>query len=132
MSYQQPVHQPNQQPVHQPNQPVQASEERNWTIAVWLLYIGSYITVITIIAGLIIAYMKRPQFVGTPYESHMTSAIRTFWIGLIGGIIFVALSFVLIGIPLLIALTIWVIFRNVRGLVRAINGQPIENPTGWL
>jgi uncharacterized membrane protein len=132
MSYQQPVHQPNQQPVHQPDQPVPSSEARNWTIAVWLLYIGSYITVITIIAGLIIAYMKRPQFAGTPYESHMTSAIRTFWIGLIGGIVFVALSFVLIGIPLLIALTIWVIFRNVRGLVRAINGQPIENPTGWL
>jgi len=76
--------------------------------------------------------MKRPQFAGTPYESHMTSAIRTFWIALIGGIVFVALSFVLIGIPLLIALVIWVIFRNVRGLVRAINGQPIENPTGWL
>ena len=28
-------------------------------------------------------------------------------------------------------LVIWVIFRCVRGLVRAINGQPIENPTGW-
>jgi len=122
----------HQEPVHQPNQPVQASEERNWTIAVWLLYIGSYITVISIIAGLVIAYMKRPQFAGTPYESHMTSAIRTFWIGLIGGIVFTALSFVLIGIPLLIALVIWLIFRNVRGLVRAINGQPIDNPEGWL
>ena len=121
-----------QEPVHQPNQPVQASEERNWTIAVWLLYIGSYITVISIIAGLVIAYMKRPQFAGTPYESHMTSAIRTFWIGVIGGIVFTALSFVLIGIPLLIALVIWLIFRNVRGLVRAINGQPIDNPEGWL
>jgi uncharacterized membrane protein len=121
-----------QEPVHQPNQPVEASEARNWTIAVWLLYIGSYITVISIIAGLIIAYMKRPQFAGTPYESHMTSAIRTFWIGLIGGIVFTALSFVLIGIPLLIALVIWLIFRNVRGLVRAINGQPIDNPEGWL
>jgi uncharacterized membrane protein len=121
MSYQQPVQQPDQ-----------SSEERNWTIAVWVLYLGSYITVITIIAGLIIAYMKRPQFVGTPYESHMTSAIRTFWIGLIGGIISGVLVFLLIGIPMLIALAIWMIFRTVRGLVRAINGQPIENPTGWL
>jgi uncharacterized membrane protein len=116
----------------QPDQPVQSSEERNWTIAVWLLYLGGHITVITIIAGLVIAYMKRPQFAGTPYESHMTSAIRTFWIGLIGAIISGVLIFVLVGIPMLIALAIWTIFRCVRGLVRAINGQPIENPTGWL
>ena len=59
--------------------PVEQSEARNWTVAVWVLYLGAHITVITVIAGLIIAYMKRPQFAGTPYESHMTSAIRTFW-----------------------------------------------------
>lgn len=121
----------NQQPVPQPGQPVPQSEQRNWTIAVWLLYLGGHITVITIVAGLIIAYLKRPQFVGTPYESHMTSAIRTFWIALIGGIVSGLLIFVLVGIPLLIALVIWVIFRCVRGLVRAINGEPIENPAGW-
>jgi uncharacterized membrane protein len=122
----------NQQPVPQPGQPVQQSEERNWAIAVWLLYLGGHITLITVIAGLVIAYMKRPQFAGTPYESHMTSAIRTFWIALIAGIISIVLIFVIVGIPLLIALAIWTIFRCVRGLVRAINGQPIEDPTGWL
>lgn len=121
-----------QQPVQQPGQPVPISEERNWTIAVWLLYLGGHITMITIIAGLVIAYMKRPQFAGSIYESHMTSAIRTFWIALIAGIISTVLVFVLVGIPMLIALVIWTIFRCVRGLVRAINGQPIENPTGWL
>ena len=121
-----------QQPVQHPDQPVPATEERNWTIAVWLLYLGGHITVITIIAGLIIAYMKRPQFAGTPYESHMTSAIRTFWIALVCSIISIILMFVLVGIPLLILLAIWTIFRCVRGLVRAINGQPIDNPTGWL
>jgi uncharacterized membrane protein len=113
-------------------EPVQQSEERNWAIAVWLLYLGGYITVITIIAGLIIAYMKRPQFAGTPYESHMTSAIRTFWISLVVGLIGVVLVIVGVGIFILIALAVWQIFRCVRGLVRAINGQPIEDPGGWL
>ena len=74
-------------------EPVQQSEERNWTMAVWLLYLGGHITVITVIAGLIIAYMKREQFAGTPYESHMTSAIRTFWIALIGGVIWNTFGF---------------------------------------
>src|SRR5690349_15413775 len=95
----------------EPNLPVPSSEERNWTVAVWVLYLGAHITVITVIAGLVIAYMKRPQFAGTPYESHMTSAIRTFWIALIGGLISGVLVFVLVGIPLLIALAIWTIFR---------------------
>jgi uncharacterized membrane protein len=107
------------------------SEPRNWAMAVWLLYLGGYITLITIIAGLVIAYMKRDDFAGTPYQSHMTYAIRTFWISLIVGIIGGALSFVLIGIPILIALAIWQIYRCVRGLIYAVNGRAIENPTGW-
>lgn len=113
-------------------QPVPSTEQRNWTMAVWLLYLGGHITVITIIAGLIIAYMKRDAFAGTPYESHMTSAIRTFWIALIGGIVSTLLILAFVGIPMLIALVVWTLFRCVRGLVRAINGEPIENPTGWL
>ena len=122
----------NQQPVPQPGQPAPQSEERNWTIAVWLLYLGGHITVITIVAGLIIAYMKRPQFVGTPYESHMTSAIYTFWIGASLSVIGFYLSFFDFGIPVLVAVAAWQLYRCARGLVRAINGQPIEDPEGWL
>jgi uncharacterized membrane protein len=61
----------------------------------------------------------------------MTSAIRTFWISIIIGIIGGVLSFVIVGIFLLIALAIWQIFRCVRGLVRAVNGQPIDDPESW-
>lgn len=121
----------NQQSLPQSNPPVPQPEERNWTIAVWLLYLGGYVTVVTIIAGLVIAYMKRDALAGTPYQSHMTSAIRTFWISLIVGLIGAVLSFVVVGIFVLIALAIWQIFRCVRGLVRAINGQPIDNPASW-
>jgi uncharacterized membrane protein len=113
-------------------EPVQQTEQRNWTMAVWLLYLGGHITVITVIAGLIIAYMKRDAFAGTPYQSHMVSAIRTFWISLVAGLIGLVLIVVGVGIFILIALAIWTIFRCVRGLVRAINGQPIDDPRGWL
>jgi uncharacterized membrane protein len=113
-------------------EPVQQSEARNWTMAVWLLYLGGHITVITVIAGLIIAYMKRDAFEGTPYQSHMVSAIRTFWISLVVGLIGLVLVIVGVGIFILVALAIWTIFRCVRGLVRAINGQPIDDPRGWL
>jgi uncharacterized membrane protein len=31
---------------------------------------------------------------------------------------------VLVGIPILFALAIWYLYRNITGLVRAIDGQP--------
>jgi uncharacterized membrane protein len=62
----------------------------------------------------------------------MISAIRTFWISLVVGLVGILLVIVGVGIFILIGLVIWTIFRCVRGLVRAINGQPIDNPTGWL
>jgi uncharacterized membrane protein len=107
------------------------SPERNWAIAVWVLYLGGYVTVITIVVGLVIAYIKRPEFAGTPYQSHMTYAIRTFWISIIAGIIGVVLSFVIVGIFLLIALAIWQIYRCVRGIICAADGRPIDNPESW-
>ena len=59
----------------------------------------------------------------------MTYAIRTFWISIIVGIIGVVLSFRHGSASfVLIALAIWQIYRCVRGLVRAANGQPIEDP----
>jgi uncharacterized membrane protein len=119
-------------PQQQFPEPVPSTEQRNWTMAVWLLYLGGHITVVTVIAGLIIAYMKRDAFAGTPYQSHMVSAIRTFWISLVVGLVGILLVIVGVGIFILIGLVIWTIFRCVRGLVRAINGQPIDNPTGWL
>jgi uncharacterized membrane protein len=109
------------------------TEPRTWAIVVWGLYIASYFTfAITMIVGLIIAYVKRDELADTPFASHMTSAIRTFWISLILGIIGVVLSIIGIGIILLIALAVWQLFRIIRGMIRAIDSKPIDDPTGWL
>jgi len=42
-----------------------------------------------------------------------------------------ALAFA-VGIFLLIALAVWLLFRSIRGLIRALDGKPIEDPAGWL
>jgi uncharacterized membrane protein len=110
-----------------------STDPKTWAMIVWGLYIASYFTAfITMIVGLIIAYVKRGELAGTPFESHMTSAIRTFWISLIGGIIGVVLAVIGIGIIILIALAVWQIFRVIRGMIRAVDGRPIEDPAGWL
>jgi len=109
------------------------TEPRTWAIVVWSLYIASYLSfAVTMLVGVIIAYIKRDELAGTPFASHMTSAIRTFWISLIVGVIGVVLAFVGIGFIILGLLALWQLFRAIRGLVRAIDGAPIADPTGWL
>ncbi|HWV54077.1 hypothetical protein [Pseudorhodoplanes sp.] len=113
-------------------EPVKPCVERNFAITVWLLYLAGAVTLVTFFVGLGIAYLKRLQCGGSPYASHMTSAIRTFWIGASVGLIGFYLSFFGVGIPILVAVWAWLVFRCVRGLVRSLDGEPIEDPTGWL
>ena len=84
--------------------------------------------------------MKRRDLAGTPYESHVTSAIRTFWISLLVGLVALALliagfafpPLAVIGGCIALLLLLWQAFRGIRGFIRAIDGDPISNPTGWL
>jgi uncharacterized membrane protein len=106
---------------------------QTWAIAVWALFLASIFSVaLTGIIGVIVAYIKRRDLAGTPFASHMTSAIRTFWITLIVGAIGFVLLLIGIGSIILGLLVLWHLFRVVRGLIRAIDGQPIADPAGWL
>jgi uncharacterized membrane protein len=101
-----------------------ADSARTLTIVIYLLYLASLFNGITAIIGVALAYAKREDARGTPYDSHFSNAIEMFWIFLVGMLIAVPLCFVLIGIPLVIGLYIWVIFRTVKGLVRVIDSRP--------
>lgn len=106
---------------------------KTWAILVWGLYLASFLTVfLTMVVGVIIAHVKRRDLAGTSFESHMISAIRTFWISVIGGIVAYVLTLVLIGFVMIFLLVVWLLFRSVRGLIRALDGKPVDNPKGWL
>lgn len=109
------------------------TEPKTWALIVWGLYIASYFTGgITLIVGVVIAYVKRDELAGTPFESHMTSAIRTFWISVIGYLLSAVLMLVLIGFLLAAVVFLWQLFRIIRGMVRALDGRPIDDPAGWM
>ena len=109
------------------------TEPKTWALIVWGLYIASYFTGgITLIVGVVIAYVKRDELAGTPFESHMTSAIRTFWISVIGYLLSAVLMLVLIGFVLAAVVFLWQLFRIIRGMVRALDGRPIDDPAGWM
>lgn len=112
---------------------VEGISPQTWAVIVWGLYLAAFFTfAITAVIALIIAYVKRGDLAGTPFESHMTSAIRTFWISLLIGVIGAILVMVGVGFLILIALALWQLFRIIRGLIRALDGRPIDDPTGWL
>jgi uncharacterized membrane protein len=109
-----------------PPRPVPDHESlRTMAIIVYALMLASFVSMHTAaIVAVILAYVKRGDARGTIWETHFDAVISTFWISLIVLIVAIPLCFVVIGIPILFGLAIWYLYRNIKGLVRAIDGQP--------
>ncbi|MEM8878442.1 MAG: hypothetical protein AAGD23_11315 [Pseudomonadota bacterium] len=97
---------------------------------VYILYLCALLVGVTMIIGLVLAYMNRckaPDWL----QTHYTFLIRTFWIGLIFFVICFATSFILIGLALFIVLFIWFIVRMLRGMQALGERAPVKNYTRW-
>lgn len=120
---------------------------RTYTLVIWGLYLIGILGPFVgfpwglQIVGFVMAYARRSDANGSAYESHMTSAIWTAWLGWAAGAVLLAayLAFALMGFPglpgpvlLFPLLGAWVSFRTVRGLLFAAQGKPIASPKGWL
>lgn len=98
-----------------------------------LLYLGGFITGISGLVGLVLAFVwKGEAGPGSWEQTHYQYLINTFWIGLAGSIIGVILMIVLIGIFLLMAVGALVVVRCVMSLINAQKQQPMPNPGSWL
>ncbi|ACC71922.1 hypothetical protein PPMP20_33050 [Paraburkholderia phymatum] len=106
---------------------------RTLTHIIYALYAVYWLTGgISVLVAIILNYIKRPETVGTPYEQHFDWQIRTFWMGLIGHLIGVALFIVLIGVPILWAVAIWTLYRIIKGWLYLYDNKPLTNPRGWF
>ena len=107
---------------------------------------------VTVIAGVILAYIKRDEARGTIWEGHFRNLIRVFWIGVIVAgaalaLILPAISTLIyslvatngnppptvIGglvavVPILwlagIVFLVWYLYRTIGGFIRALDGKP--------
>jgi uncharacterized membrane protein len=106
---------------------------RTLTHVLYALYAVHWLTGgITGLIAIIINYVKRSEAVGTPYEAHFTWQIRSFWGCLIGYVIGGALFVVVIGIPILWAVSIWMLYRIIKGWLYLYDNKPFANPRGWF
>ncbi len=101
------------------------------------------------VMGMIVAFRNRDKLVGTEFESHATSAVRTCWIMFAGFGLAILLILLLLTVPninavgfgvggifillaILPLLFLWKGVRVFRGWRRAKEGKPItDHPTRW-
>jgi uncharacterized membrane protein len=91
--------------------------------------VGSFIGSVPSIVAVILNYVKRGDARGTWMESHYRWQIRTFWFALlwflIGWLLILTVVGAVIGVPVLIALTIWLVYRIARGWLRLNDRRPM-------
>ena len=98
---------------------------------IYILYLVGIIVPIVPIVAVVLAYIYRKDMTGW-LESHNTYQIRTFWMGLLYGIIALVLMLVLIGWLVYIAIIIWLVVRCVKGLQAVSRREPIPDPQTWM
>ena len=91
--------------------------------------VGSFLGSVPSIVAVVLNYVKRGGARGTWAESHYSWQIRTFWFALlwllIACVLIATVVGALVGVPLLIALTLWLIYRIVRGWLRLLDRKPM-------
>ena len=118
--------QPQQSPPRQTDRWLEPGQTNAQVIYILYLVVG-----VTMIVGVVLAYINRGK-TGGFVESHYTFLIRTFWIGLLYGLISVVLFFVFIGVLLMFVVLVWFIARCVLGLQALQRGEAVKNPESWL
>ncbi|NYT86878.1 DUF4870 family protein [Pollutimonas harenae] len=99
--------------------------QKTLTTIIYALYAASFFLAITAIAAIVINYLKQDEVRGTFLESHFRWQIRTFWYGVLWGVIGAVLLFVFIGWFVLVANAVWLIYRLVKGWLNLNDNKPM-------
>jgi uncharacterized membrane protein len=95
------------------------------TTIIYALYAASFLVGITAIAAIVMNYIKRDDVAGTFLGSHFRWQIRTFWFGLLWGVLGAITMQFIIGFLVLIANGVWIIYRIAKGWLRLNDNQPM-------
>lgn len=112
--------------AEKPGQSLEAEKSgKTITTIIYALYAASFLLGITAIVAIIMNYVKKDDVAGTFLESHFRWQIRTFWFGLLWGVIGAITFLIAIGWFVLIANGIWFIYRIVKGWLRLNDNKPM-------
>ena len=81
---------------------------------------------------MILNYAKRADVRGSYLETHFSWQIRTFWYAFFWVAVGVLLFFTIVGIPIslaiFVAISLWILYRIVRGWLALLERKPMEIP----
>ncbi len=122
------------EPMNSPNPgtPTNAGFDFNQPTIIALCYLGSFVTGISGLVGIVLAHVWQGDNQENWAASHFSYLIRTFWIGFIASILASVLMFVLIGFLLFPLIAIWVGVRSVMSLIKAQKQEPMPDPETLL
>jgi uncharacterized membrane protein len=106
-------------------------DEASAANTIYILYLVGLIIPMTPIVGVIMAYVYHrdaPEWVRTHYRFQ----IRTFWIGLLYGIIGTLTVIIAVGVFWLGFVLVWWVVRCAKGMQAIARGMPYERPAHWL
>ena len=93
------------------------------------LVVTAFLTGWPSIIAVILNYVKRSEAAGTFLDSHFSWQLRTFWFALlwvvIGWLLIVTIIGAVIGVPLLLGVGVWVLYRIARGWINLANRKPM-------
>ena len=98
---------------------------RELATVVYALQAASFLTGITLVAGVIINYLKRDAVAGTLLESHFRWQIRTFWWTLVWTLVGFLTAIILVGFLVWLTAAVWLVYRIAKGWLRLNDGQPV-------
>ena len=98
---------------------------------IYILYLRNLLLGVSSFIGVIMAYVNKGGAPGW-VQRHYRFQIRTFWIGLLLGVIgFFTAAFV-VGILILVFLFVWWIGRCVQGMKYISEGSAHPDPASWM
>jgi len=94
--------------------------------------IGAFLTGWPSIIAVILNYAKRADVRGSYLETHFSWQIRTFWYALfwvaVGLGLFVTIVGIPIGLLIFVAISLWILYRIVRGWLALLERKPMDIP----
>jgi len=102
------------------------SKNKNLTLLVYLLQALGFVTGgLTAIAALVINYIKMDEVSGSWLDGHFRWQVNTFWYGLLWTVLAWLSWLVLLGWLSVALVTIWLIYRIVKGAIYLNDDKPI-------
>ena len=99
-------------------------------LTVYILYLVGFLTGITVLVGLVIAYLQRDR-TDQVSQSHFQFQITTFWVGLLYFFVGLLTLHFAVGALILLWWVIWTVIRCVKGLLALNMGEAVRYPNSW-